>query len=116
MKAFVKNISSDEFDLEVYEPEDPYKFCLTLRIQIGLDTTNGADDFDLTIYTPKWLEEVIFEAEWGRGTLIVKNFNFFYIKKFINDYVLSCEGDNWDGIAMQLNKVFVWEFDNYKNY
>ncbi|MCU0124084.1 immunity 8 family protein [Pseudomonas vlassakiae] len=33
----------------------------------------------------------------------------------IHDCVSRCEGDNWVTIAIQLGKVFSWEFDGYQS-
>lgn len=114
MRAVIKGISNDIFDVETYCPENLANFHLSLRIRIGLDCTQGADDFELFICTPKWLEETVWEARWGRGLLIVREYNFSTIHGLIYDYVSRCEGDSWEAIAIQLRKVFSWEFDNYQ--
>lgn len=114
MHAIVKSISNDIFDVTTYYPEDKTNFSLNLRIRVGLDCTEGADDFELFICTIKWLEETLCEARWGRGLLIVREYDFSTINKMIYDYVNYCEGDSWEIIATQLGKVFTWEFDNYQ--
>ncbi|MBX8502718.1 immunity 8 family protein [Pseudomonas lijiangensis] len=114
MRAVVKGISNDIFDVENYCPENIESFSLSLRIRIGLDCTQGADDFELLICTPKWLEETVWTERWGRGLLIVREYNFSTINELIHEYVNRCEGDSWEAIVIQLGKVFFWEFDDYQ--
>ncbi|RAU44643.1 MULTISPECIES: immunity 8 family protein [unclassified Pseudomonas] len=114
MRAVIKGIYNDIFDVETYRPESVDNFSLSLRIRIGLDGTQGTDDFELFICTPKWLEETVWEARWGRGLLMVREYDFSTIVGFVHDYVSRCEGDSWETIAMQLGKVFIWEFDDYQ--
>ena len=115
MRAIVKGISNDIFDIKTYCPENPDNFYLSLRIRIGTDDcTQGADDFELFICTPKWLEETVWEARWGRGMLVVREYNFSTVNELINDYVNSCEGESWETIVIQLGKLFLWEFDDYQ--
>lgn len=65
MRAVIKGISNDFFDVETYCPESVDNFSLSLRIRIGLDGTQGADDFEVFICTPKWLENTVWESRWG---------------------------------------------------
>lgn len=114
MRAVIKGVSNDIFDVEAYCPEIEDKFSLSLRIRIGLDCTDGADDFEILVCTPKWLEETVWETRWGKGLMIVREYNFSAINDFIYDYVSRCDGDSWEKIVMQLTKVFYWEFDDYQ--
>ncbi|MGO4402052.1 immunity 8 family protein [Achromobacter sp. PAB15] len=114
MRAVIKGISNDIVDIETYFPGSVDNFSLSLRVRIGLDCTKGADDFELFVCTPKWLEETVWEARWGRGLLIVREYNFSTINGLIHDYVSRCEGDSWEDIVRQLGKVFSWEFDDYQ--
>lgn len=114
MRAVIKGISNDIVDIETYFPESVDNFSLSLRVRIGLDCTKGADDFELFVCTPKWLEETVWEARWGRGLLIVREYNFSTINGLIHDYVSRCEGASWEDIVRQLGKVFSWEFDDYQ--
>lgn len=114
MRAVIKGISNDLFDVETYRPERLDSFSLTVRIRIGLDCTQGADDFELLICTSKWLEETVWEPLWGRGLLIVREYDFFTINQLIHDYVSGCDGESWEIIVAKLGKTFFWEFDNYE--
>ena len=79
MRAVIKDISNDFCDVKTYCPESVDNFSLSLRVRIGLECTQGADDFEIFICTPKWLEESVWEARWGRGLLIVREYNFLLL-------------------------------------
>lgn len=115
MRAVVKGIYSDVFDIEKDFPENVENFSLSFRVRIGLESTRGADDFEVCICTPNWLNDNIWDASWGRGLLIVKKYDFLTIKKLIHEYVSRCEGESWEAIVAQLDRVFLWEFDDYKS-
>ncbi|SAL03725.1 immunity 8 family protein [Caballeronia ptereochthonis] len=114
MYAVVKAISNDEFDPKTFAPENPSCFYLTLRIRIGLSETSGADDFEVCVCTPQWLEQTTFEPRWGRHLLIVREFSWSSIEQRIRDYVAECDGNDWQAIANKLSKVFAWEFEDYQ--
>lgn len=49
--AVIKGISNDIFYVETYCPESVDNFSLNFRVQIGLDYTQWADDFELLLAT-----------------------------------------------------------------
>ncbi len=114
MHAVVRSISSDEFDIKGYLPENPACFFLNLRIRIGSDETSGADDFELGVCTPEWLNQSVWEPRWGRHLMIVREFDLSAIEKYIRDYVDTCNGTDWNLIAGKLGRVFAWEFEDYQ--
>ncbi|MFM0741446.1 immunity 8 family protein [Paraburkholderia xenovorans] len=114
MRAIVKAISCDEFNLNVYEPENSSCFCLNLRIRIGLAESPGADDFELCICTPEWLGQAVWEPRWGRHLLIVREYSLPSIEGYISNYVAQCDGQDWNGIAVKLARMFAWEFEDYQ--
>jgi hypothetical protein len=115
MQAVIKSISSDEFDLKVYEPENPANFSLTLRIRIGSNEMSGADDFELGVCTPEWLLQNIWEPQWGRHMLIVREYDYSVIERCVNDYIEKCFGDTWDVVAEKIARNFSWEFEDYQD-
>jgi len=115
MHAVVRSISSDELDIKAYVPENPTCFFLNLRIRIGSDETSGADDFELCVCTPEWLDRSVWEPRWGRHLLIVREYDLSAIEKCIHDYVGECDGTDWNIIAEKLGRVFAWEFEDYKS-
>jgi hypothetical protein len=114
MKATLKSISSDNYDLDKYYPEDDEPFSLRLLIRIGTDDNGGADNFDLRICTPEWLCKHQWLPELMRHTLLVRKYDLDEIKKTIADYIDQCEGNDWMEIAQKLSRVFAWEYEDYQ--
>ncbi|WGY73627.1 immunity 8 family protein [Burkholderia cepacia] len=110
----MQSISSDEFEINSYAPENPACFVLNLRIRIGNDETSGADDFELCVCTPAWLSQTVWEPSWGRHLLIVREYDLLAIEKCINEYVDGCSGNDWSSIAGKLGRVLAWEFEDYQ--
>lgn len=114
MKAIVKDIFCDEFNLRSYSPDDGRSFSIQLRIKIGLIDSEGADDFELIVCTPKWMVENFYGPKWGRHLLIVPEYDYNCIEKFICSHVGQCTGKDWVEIAAKLARVFFWEFEDYQ--
>lgn len=114
MKAIVKGIFCDEFDLSSYSPDDGQIFSATLRIKIGPVDSEGADDFELLVCTPEWMLKHIQGPKWGRHLLIVSEYDLNCIEEFICSYVAQCIGKDWPEIAAKLTRVFFWEFEDYQ--
>lgn len=113
MRAIIKGISHDIYDVDTYSPNDLEKFCLNFRLLIGPDCSTGADNFDLSVCTPKWLEATLWDPQWGRGMLIVQRYDFAVIREQAQIYVDGCVGECWQEIATQLSRVFLWEYEGY---
>jgi hypothetical protein len=112
MKAILKGVSNDLFDLSGWAP-DGVDFMIDLRVSVGAAGISGADDFELNVCTPGWLRDNSFAPRWGRGLLIVNDFNYSVIKDIIARYIDGCDGDSWDEIVAKLCVVMKWEFDDY---
>jgi hypothetical protein len=68
MQAIIHNIYAIAplVDLRSWEPDDPGRFCVRVQVMLGPDEAGtgpevGADGFDVTVCTPRWLAEQ-FEA------------------------------------------------------
>lgn len=114
MRAILKSISNDDYALDEFYPEDESVFSLRLLLQIGMENSVGADNFDLVVCTPEWLCKHHWLPELMRHTLLVRQYNLDEIKKTITDYIVQCEGDDWMAIAQKLSRVFAWEFEDYQ--
>lgn len=114
MRAVIKGIFSDEHNLD--ELASGRLTCLssTLRIKIGPENNPSADDFELFVCTPDWINKNVFEPRWGRHMLIVREFNLEAITSLIEDYLDKCEGDCWNSIANKIARLMAWEFEDYK--
>jgi hypothetical protein len=114
VKAILKKISNDDYELDKYWPEDENVFSLRLLLRIGLEDSVGADNFDLFICTPEWLCKHRWLPELMRHTLLVRKYDLDEIKKTITDYIDQCEGEDWVEIAQKLSRVFAWEYEDYQ--
>jgi hypothetical protein len=58
MEAALKGLfSSDIPDIEKYQPVHDDNFGFVLRALVGPSGHPGEESFDITVCTPKWLEE-----------------------------------------------------------
>lgn len=116
MRAILKKISADDFDLKKFYPEDEHIFSLRLLLRIGSDSSDGADNFELHVCSPEWLCKYQWFPELMRHTLLVRKYDLDEITKIITDYIDQCEGDDWTEIAEKLSRVYAWEFEDYQPY
>lgn len=114
MRALIKSIASDTVDIDNFSPADPNCFLLSLRIRIGNDEKSGADDFELCVCTPEWLQKTVEEPMWGRHMLIVRRYERMAIEKCIREYVEKCVGGEWCEVAEKISRNFAWEFEDYR--
>jgi Immunity protein 8 len=119
VKAQLKSISSTETprDLKNYYPDLPENFGLSVKIVVGVGDGDAGDIFDLLICTPEWLKgEIAVDGyAWGRGLLLVSEYNFQLIEKVISGYVSRIYGEDWAEIAQKLSRVAQWEFEDYQS-
>ena len=113
MKAVLRSISSDTFDSQTWTPDDTGFFKVDLLLKIGAEGSAGADNFDVTVCSPAWLENSSWRPRWGRGLLIVGEYDLSAIKKEIVAHVAACQGETWSDIAHKLSHTLLWEFDDY---
>lgn len=113
----IKDIKSSDIDeLENYTPETPDNFEVSISLDIGMENEKGADIFQVTFCTPKWLGENCKESEIfiPRHNLIVQKYNYSAFVKKLNEICQMCEGKNWDECVLKLSRYFLWEFEDYK--
>ncbi|MCY1399161.1 Immunity protein 8 [compost metagenome] len=77
-------------------------FFLNLRLSIGIEDADGADDFELVLCTPTWLERNVWEPLWGRHFLIVRDFNCQSIFELVSKKISQCDGDSWLDVGGKL--------------
>lgn len=117
MKAEVKNLSIDgaSFD-ENFVPDDKSHFSIYLRLILGPKGVKGEESFDITVCTPSWISEKLGDNEvlLGRHHLFLKEYNYQNIITFIQQYVSSCTGNDWNEVGLKLSRLGYWEFEDYK--
>lgn len=117
MRAEIKTIVSlDIDDLSNYVPKTD-DFSFLLRVIVGPENSEGEESFDITVCTLQWLQKQLnhIDVMMGRHHLIVKDYDYEKILDAIYRYVESCEGDNWNEVALKLSCLGYWEFEDYRD-
>jgi Immunity protein 8 len=120
MKVRAKAFYSIETEdlLESYRPADINHFGTWIRVSIGTVDTDAADDFQIFICTPTWLDSYVENekdcAVWGRHMLIVREYNLERIKASVARLVSRCSGNDWATVAEKLGRYAAWEFEDYQ--
>lgn len=118
IKAVLKGLHSpDVFDLGSYVPEYSDNFSLLVQAMFGPEGTIGEESFDILICTPNWLnsELDLKSIIIGRHYLIVREYSFDNISKFLSDYADRCQGETWSEVAAKLARLGKWEFEDYSS-
>ena len=108
----IKSIMSP--DLEYDEmPIEPDNCQVFVEVEIGEKSKEGADIFNFTVITPKYLLADP-RTRWGRGYLLMESFSWGTVESMINRLVSLVQGESWDEVAQNLCKELHWEFENYQ--
>ena len=116
MKIEIKRFHSPDIQsLEEHRPEKNDSFCFLLQIIAGPLGEAGEESFDLLVCTPKWLSEKHDRKEIliGEHMLIVFQFDWENIKKKLIEKVEELEGEDWESLALKLDRIGKWEFRDY---
>lgn len=114
MRARLKSLRSDEIDdLPRWRPADPRSFAVPLVLEVGPLGLRGRERFDLLAVTPAWLHERHGRdgAVLGRGLLVVFEWRFEALKRFLAKQVEACSGETWPDVVRQVGRVAEWEGD-----
>jgi hypothetical protein len=118
MKAQIKAIISSDIDnLSSYSPDDDAVFGFSLQLLIGPKHTEGKESFEIMVCTPKWLLQNFPRDRilLGCHHLIVFEYNYQALMKYLNRYVGTLDGETWTELAHKLSKLGAWEFESYQN-
>ena len=105
-------------DFFEYQPGDPEDFGFQLNITVGIEGQKGADNFQLMVATPKYIQKAHpnQSAILLRHYLFVFRYDFNWILEVINRYIRSIEEDSWEKVAEKIGRIAWWEFEDYKPY
>jgi hypothetical protein len=118
VRAEIKGIiSPDVGDLSVYSPNDPDVFGFLAQLLIGPKHAESQESFEVMVCTPKWLSENFPKDRIVLGChhLIVFEYNYRALMKYLNRYVETLDGETWHELAQKLTRLGAWEFENYQN-
>jgi hypothetical protein len=120
MNAELKEIYSPDIEdpLEGFVPRQWDNFELTLRVMFGPAGDEASDSFQIQVCTPKWLQARCEGGEIisGRHRLIVGEFDFIKIRKYLEALCRRCSGNDWNEIAQKLSRYGYWEFEDYRPF
>ncbi len=106
--------STDRDEIWKWNPQTNADIKVDLSLDIGSIGEKGADLFQVVIISPeamtlRWEND---QCYWGRHYIIVKEWNWNRIYKFINDKVVSCSAPTWEEVAGKLSRHFAWEYED----
>jgi len=116
MKAEIKRYHSpDVSDLTKFKPENKKNFGFLLQVIVGIKGIESEESFDLFVCTPQWFENNYSSSDViiGEHFLIVFEYSFDRITNKISEYINDLEEDNWDLLALKIDRIGKWEFRDY---
>ncbi|WJM06631.1 Imm8 family immunity protein [Paenibacillus sp. PK1-4R] len=88
-------------------------FYLSGTACIGTEDSEGEDNFDFTIITPKALEKELRDGTdivIGARHFIVNKLDFELISQTIDRILLKQQGETWEDVSKNLAPYFSWEY------
>jgi hypothetical protein len=116
MRATLRRIHSpDVYDLRSWVPDEG-PMAVLLQLMVGAaDGSAGEDTFDLTLCNAEWLAERVRVDGIldGRHHLIVAEYDYELIERYLQRRVGACEGSTWQEVALRVSRLGAWEFEDY---
>jgi Immunity protein 8 len=94
-------------------PRDPSDCEIAFQAFIGPKEGEGEEAFTFTVVTSARLVRES-EVRWGRGKLIVPEFEWSTVVQALAQLLANCARPSWNEVAEELNKELIWEFDGCK--
>jgi hypothetical protein len=117
MRAELKELECTDLDvlLEDWVPEDPWCFMLPVVAHIGRAGQEGADLFNLTVCTARWLAANPPPKDFAflRHHLLLSRWDYAVLERAVGDLARNTEGAGWDEIGGKLARYGRWEFEDY---
>ena len=110
MKARIEAVNST---YENWGDEYDY-FWISIEVAVGPDGEKGEEFYTFSVTSPKRLEGLLQRnaVEFGRGLIIMKDYNYEIVKSKIIARISSLEGKTWDELSMKIAKYARWEYDD----
>jgi hypothetical protein len=117
VKAELRDYLADVHDPHGFEPACPDEFGYNLQLFVGTPGTPGTDQFQVTVCTPKWLETDMAKGEvrMGRHLLIVREYDFDGVIRFVREFIEGLSGESWHALARELGKLGRWEYEGHED-
>lgn len=104
--------SPDVADLATFAPGDS-AFGLLVQLLVGPDNGPGEESFDIVVCTPEWLRTQG-RAVVGLHHGIVPAYDYAGMRTLVDDFLDTCEGNDWHEVACKVARLGHWEFDDYR--
>jgi len=117
MRAELKRLHSPDVEnLESYVPNQINNFGFLLQVMAGPKNAPGEESFDVVVCTPDWLKRQYKSSDVvvGRHYLIVFEYDYGRLRRFLQEYCEQCFGETWPEVANKLNRLGKWEFEDYQ--
>lgn len=88
-------------------------FWVSIELDIGPEEGMGAETFTFNVTSPKRLEKMVDESdiEFGRGLIIMKDYNYEKVVNRINTLLKGCKRTTWKEVSFSVAKYARWEYD-----
>jgi Immunity protein 8 len=119
IRAEVKRLHSpDVYDLSTFVPEDSERFGILVQMMAGPVGEPGEESFDVVVCTPRWLQGELGpnDVKMGRHYLLIKQYDYCGLVRFLQDFAATCSGATWEEVAMRLGRLGMWEFEDYDDH
>jgi len=118
LRIEIKSLYS--YDLKVAGkdlPADVHDFCVDINLDVGIKDSDGSDQFRVTVCSPSWLVRSMEPGEYrfGRGLLILREFDWQQVEEALAKLLGSCSRENWELTAAEISKYLSWEFEGTSN-
>ena len=119
MKAKIKSlmIIDDLFTLpHKYMPQNRNDFDIGFSLEIGPENKDGSNIFDIRISNDCAQSETILVIDnivFKKGCIQMNHYDYYQALEAIRKYIDTIDFSSWEEIALELSKVFDWEFENY---
>jgi hypothetical protein len=116
VRAALKGLDSDGRDLRDVAIDDAECFGLNLTASIGPADDDGAELFQLTACTARWLAEQDLPKGFAfqRHTLLLQRWDPDLVARAVADLCRHTEGATWNEVATKLSRFAYWEFEDYR--
>ncbi len=113
VQAELKKLHSpDAFDLEGFSPDG--SFGILVQTMVGPLGSDGEESFDVVVCTTEWFAaNMNSEIVSGRHHLFVKQYDYQALRRYIENYCDSCQGESWEAVSVKLGRLGHWEFEDY---
>lgn len=118
MRAKLKAFDSPDIaDLENFKPEVSDMFGFLIQLYVGTTDSPDFEMFSTTICTPKWLQKRYDEDDILIGSRFILMFRYDYAQlvERLNRKISVIDGENWQEIALKVNVIARWEYEDYRN-